>query len=747
MSSTPVKTSGGSSLEDRAKTRTCLLFDDLTQNKKIWVEHAEGPSSPMMESFLNLHGGLWKSLAAELPLSLPALKRFVGTFGNKADNEKEFEDLVSDTTSRLVGEIGVRFVRSLSSNLVPRSREAVTREDREETHRRGLKPDFFTSKVRYDLQAQKYLPSSISAILSPSPEPAVLDSSYPNSTSPATSSNPEPGLKLPGPNSKSAHDLPIRMGFKLPIRKSPRLQEKDSGEQKGSASASRPTTPSGPLLHNDGSFTWEDVQVLFEIKNISMNRIDKRKVWGNMILKAAEVLRYQWYRKFVLGFLVCQGEVCMFRVDRSCVLVSQPVDIGESKTTTSTLVSCILASLVLPHTALGFPSDDSLKIEWVEDKPRLVVSVCREKFVLDKQISSPSRDRLISRATTAYIATRIGDNKEYCYKSSWPYASRQHEGEVLHQLQEVPEVVRLLVWDSPSLSEDALTVEQICEAGGFLPYRSSGNPSQPPTPPEPSASGGSIDRGVPSLQNHAREHRQTVTEYIPNSFYRCKECTPLELLCAWRSLYRAVGGVTNKGWVHRDLSWNNARLRFVDNEYSAVLIDFDLAARIVGETSGTPDRTGTPAFMPLEVLEGPGDNFRHQELHEDECAFWVGLFTIMACSIRGREYVKGLLEPRLEFEDICKEKVYILYQVSSVDGNWLRWMQGPQGARGPEWDVVRDTCEKLVGLHFRPADLGGKTCTFHSMRDNSQALHAKLLKDVDEVLASAIDVLRERGEG
>src|SRR2546430_8120672 len=69
-------------------------------------------------------------------------------------------------------------------------------------------------------------------------------------------------------------------------------------------------------LTNSGIFTWDDVQLLWEIKS-SSDEINNSKVLFNLILKATEVLRAQWHRRFVLAFLVCGKFMKMLRFDRS----------------------------------------------------------------------------------------------------------------------------------------------------------------------------------------------------------------------------------------------------------------------------------------------------------------------------------------------------------------------------------------------------------------------------------------------
>ncbi|KAI9779421.1 MAG: hypothetical protein M1839_007386 [Geoglossum umbratile] len=593
-----------------------------------------------------------------------ALDGFARTESSEANNENEFGALVSAITSKLGGKAYVLYVRSGDRNMLPRSRDPRDRED--ENRSKGLKPDFFTTRVKHI--GNCYLPQSHSAFLNPIP-----------------------------PEGKSRRSQ----------------KEMDPREQRPSTTILQPEF----LLYNNGSFTWEDVGVLWEVKSTLMSKIERREVWANMILKATEVLRYQWYRTFVLGFLVCGTEVCMFRVDRSCVLVSRNVDIRGVETTNSILVRSILATLVLPDTALGFLGNDSLERVYEAGKPRLAVFVNREKFLLGRQISFPTRDRLTCRATTAHVATKEGDRNEYCYKNSWPYADRQHEGDVLHQLQGVPGVVRLIAWDPQPPSGDAPPVsEGVSLVGGGAPTDEQSfslYPSPKSILGKPNVPRGSVESKGPLLRSHIRQRRQTVTEYIPNHFGDCKNYTLLELLFG--------------------------------NELSAVLIDFDLATKIVENASGAPDRTGTPAFMSLEVLQNAETGLRHQELHEAESAFWVGLFAFMRIPEFGHQFVQKLMVPGISLGQIHKEKYYMVSMAGMKVGAWLEVMKTPPGVKMSDWNLVLATCEALEDLHFRSRNSNGVN-PFHSKNTSPEA-HKKFFGDVDKVLTDKIDALRGETEG
>ncbi|KAI9771014.1 MAG: hypothetical protein M1839_002982 [Geoglossum umbratile] len=529
----------------------------------------------------------WKAHIAERLRSI-SLTPFIKRTETGETIGGNFAALASAVALTLDKRVDVQYVQSGSGPMYARTDE--NSEDK------VFKPDFFTSKIR-----QGHLPGSYSAILDTKSDRSRLI--------------PALRILIPSPILTPPHGRAIS-SRRNKSNKGPHLPR----------SQQAPQTPCSAIVI---PFVGKMSRCSGKSRDCTRREADWRKLWGRLILKATEVLRYQWYRNFVLGFLVHGVCIRMFRIDRSGVIVSGPMvpfhgGFGE---TTPILIRCILACLVVPQQELGFPRDNLLRIAYKGDKPRLVVLVKDEELVLKKQIFA-RRDQLLTRGTTAYIAKRDKDEgTEYCFKSSWPYRARKHEGGVLETLQEVPGVVELLAWDILP-SQALVTADRLHKSGDFAPlkifygliyHHSSQEPHSPHSQHSPLAG--------------PREHRLVVTEYIPVSFITGSSIAPLHLLCAWRSLYRVVDRVMEKDWVHHDLSMTNARLRFDKEEYSAVLIDFDNASVTTGVGSGEMNGLGTQHFRPLEILDPEiKGEIRHQELHEDETVFWVGLLTPMSCS-------------------------------------------------------------------------------------------------------------------
>jgi serine/threonine protein kinase len=219
---------------------------------------------------------------------------------------------------------------------------------------------------------------------------------------------------------------------------------------------------------------------------------------------------------------------------------------------------------------------------------------------------------------------------DWCLKSTWPHQWRGNEGEILSKLQDVRGVVKYFghesSWNKPYLTTDALSRLF------------------------------SREDKKEKFQNKAFEpriHRYILTEYVPFDFGHVQNLPCATKLEVWKDLFRTVDALAGEGWVHRDISWNNVRIRprqSGQEGWETVLIDFDLAARIEGVPSGLTGRTGIPIFMPLAFINEADevDTMRHQELHELESAFWVGLVGIIASSQEGAKFCDGIRnEPKM----------------------------------------------------------------------------------------------------
>ena len=576
--------------------------------------------------------------------NLPSLKTFINTIGKGKSNEDEFSQLVSDicaflsSSSLPLPKPDIRYV--YSGQHLMRHRTAAhpwMTGHNSPSNRFGLKPDFFTAWVRAGEVTGQYEPASLSARL------------YVNKTS-------------------------------LPPRRSHRL-------------VSDKASP-GVIRNDKGVFAWDDINVLLEIKSL-WNAKNEQEILSNLVLKATEVFRFQWQRRYVLGISICGSRVRIVRCERSGVFL------GQVQEAEDTLVQCILASL-LPGDSGITPPQESMFVQLDDETVCLEVQVGGDRFILGDQIVGPQGDHLLGRATAIHLARRITDTTwNYCFKTAWPDAVRPHEGEVLEKLQGVTGVVRLFGWDAPK-TEGNLDADEIRRGYKFLDITS--------TSPLAATTAGDDDEIATTTSTEAlktdglpcfspRQYRQTVTEYIKDSFDTIRYHDPIDRLSAWLGLYKVVNAVAENGFVHRDLSWNNVRLfrPQQDSPLSVTIIDFDLASIIEGSASGSPDKTGTVAFMPIEVLLTPnGRVFRHQELHEDESVFWIGFLAIIYCSKSGREAVNNILASQCSFEEVAGKKLTMVDPLAQRL-HWPSWFTPQQETNA----IIRDLCHQLIEFQFK----------------------------------------------
>ncbi|KAH0555775.1 hypothetical protein GP486_006281 [Trichoglossum hirsutum] len=456
-------------------------------------------------------------------------------------------------------------------------------------------------------------------------------------------------------------------------------------------------------------FAWEDVRDIWEFGASPEDYHD----WAKLMLKASEVLRLQWHREYVLAFLISGTYLRMFRISRSCVLVSTPVDFADNEDdfySRITLAKCILTQLLLPHTAAGFPIDHSQARTITDERgrPHLIVTVDDLDIVLGEQIVWPRKDCPVARATTVHLARRINDSGwTLCYKSSWPEKVRIPEGAILSNLQGLSGVVKLLAWDAPFPVGLVYTEHEVRES--FRPLKLSMirvEPSDSQTE-EVQNNNRQEDWWANSTPNRnrrrltsseqrsgltIREHRRTVTDYLPHSLGNTV-ISLTDTLMIWQSLYTVVHSIAVRGWVHRDLSWSNVRLRHDGVRYWVTLIDFDLAAPILGPTDAPTDKTGTPMFMPLEILwSSPNSVCRHQELHEFESVFWIGFLALINRTTEGRRSLNETARhspPRIARQK--SEHVSV-----SARADWRSWFGESRDMR-----LLVDMMDEVVDVHFR----------------------------------------------
>jgi hypothetical protein len=221
---------------------------------------------------------------------------------------------------------------------------------------------------------------------------------------------------------------------------------------------------------------------------------------------------------------------------------------------------------------------------------------------------------------------------DWCYKSSWPQKLRKHEGDYLERLQGLPNVVNMLVYGVVKIendNDDTVLGRGKCSSGepmtllstyydrtnastqhtGTLTTVQENLPRDPRRP----------ESGSQQVCDN-REHRDIVTGWVSSSFDEA--ISSLDSLSTifsiWEQAFSAIKAITERGIVHRDISFRNIR---IDDQHKLKVCDFDMAMSLDGQSTGAQDRTGTIAFMATSIL-GP-QPYTHRPIHDCESIFWL----------------------------------------------------------------------------------------------------------------------------
>lgn len=196
---------------------------------------------------------------------------------------------------------------------------------------------------------------------------------------------------------------------------------------------------------------WENVLGVCSVK-INCGETVKAEKIGECALWASEILRHQWNRQFINVCFLCGTMLQFLRFDRSGCSVSEEIDIREH---TTAFLKLMLSYFVFDYSRLGLNAHVGRSLQG-----HRVVRVNAKKFELGKQIIYPSRDSLICRGTSAFMARKMIENEEgsdcvdtqapwdLCYKISWINSARPHEGAFLTKLKDVRNVVECHGYDT-----------------------------------------------------------------------------------------------------------------------------------------------------------------------------------------------------------------------------------------------------------------------------------------------------------
>ena len=146
-------------------------------------------------------------------------------------------------------------------------------------------------------------------------------------------------------------------------------------------------------------FAMENIQTLLELRSRT-SAINDPKCLENLTFKATELLRHQFYRRFILGFLVAGHNIRVTLFSREGVFVGAPKDFR----TTPLLVRCIVATLFTSNIELGLPPEGFFTYLSDEQKFSIALESAhtgkKPNFEILQQTQRPCLDNLIGRGTS-----------------------------------------------------------------------------------------------------------------------------------------------------------------------------------------------------------------------------------------------------------------------------------------------------------------------------------------------------------
>ena len=185
----------------------------------------------------------------------------------------------------------------------------------------------------------------------------------------------------------------------------------------------------------------EDIRIILEL-NSKTAAMNETKCLENITLKATELLRYQFYRRFMLCFLVPGSKIRVILFSRERVFVGAPACFMD----TVLLVRCIAATLFASDIDLGLPPEGLFT--YSDDRK---FSITLESAYTDQtvqfdnlqQAQWPSQGILIGRGTSVLKAKERKSANFFALKMSSHYSIRLREGLILTKLHNLSDVVRI----------------------------------------------------------------------------------------------------------------------------------------------------------------------------------------------------------------------------------------------------------------------------------------------------------------
>ena len=169
-----------------------------------------------------------------------------------------------------------------------------------------------------------------------------------------------------------------------------------------------------------------------------------------------------------------------------------------------------------------------------------------------------------------------------------------------------------------------------------------------------------------------REHRDVVTAWVKSSFNEViSSLNLLKTSSIWQQAFSAIKSITEKGVLHRDISFRNIR---IDDQKNLKVCDFDMAAFLNNQNTGAGDRTGTIAFMATSILRP--EQYIHRPIHDCESIFW--LITLDLLDRIGtkttKEIIASIMNHSRNIRSVRQAKTTIIMDLSMLESEdqWVK---------------------------------------------------------------------------
>ena len=199
------------------------------------------------------------------------------------------------------------------------------------------------------------------------------------------------------------------------------------------------------MLKPNKCFGYKDVRSLWELKSLT-SKINITKWLKNLQLKATDVLRFQFHRQYVIGFLGAGVKIRVAIFGRKGQFIGYPANyINRTE-----LVSRLVADLMASETELGFfPEGILVYSNLTQHLTIFIPSVRGNKIIFFELLEQKvwlRRDCFLGRGITIHIARIPNSNKIYALKISSLYSKRLYKRSIFHRLENVPEVAKILAY-------------------------------------------------------------------------------------------------------------------------------------------------------------------------------------------------------------------------------------------------------------------------------------------------------------